>query len=113
MIKNITQSALSETSGLLLREQIEKELTEIADDEVVVLDFTDIQLFSSSFFNVTIGYLIKNYGKEFVDKRIEIKNISDLGQRTYERSYNNAVKQSENVAESVIGEITQKSIEES
>lgn len=113
IIKEITHSALSETSGLLLRNKLEAIISKLNDNDILILDFTDIRLFGSSFFNSSIGFLVKKYGKEFVTQRIKLSNISDLGQKTYDRCYDNAVKQSEKDFETIIGEITQKNIEES
>lgn len=113
IIKEITSSALSEKSGLLLRNAIEDILKGINTNDNIVLDFSDIRLFGSSFFNSSIGFLIKKYGENFIIQKIKLENLSDLGRKTYERSYSNAVKQSQEELENIIGQITQKNIEES
>jgi len=89
-IQNFTRSALSEKSGLQLRKEINDSL-ENNPKEKIVLDFENINLFATPFFNSCIGYFILNNKKDVVDKIIEIQNISDLGTETYTHSYNNAL----------------------
>lgn len=113
IVKEITNSALSEKSGLLLRNAIEDILKRLDDNDNIVLDFSDIRLFGSSFFNSSIGFLIKKYGEAFVIQKIKFDNLSDLGKKTYDRSYDNAIKQSQDELENTIGQITRKNIEES
>lgn len=88
MVSEIIKTALSADDGKKIREIINKEL-EVED--VVTLDFSNITLFATMFFNAFIGYFIMNSKKEIVDKRINIINISELGKKTYEHSYSNAV----------------------
>lgn len=87
-IKDFTDNALSESSGTILRSKI-IELQSKSIEEIK-LDFSDITLFATMFFNASIGFFIINGKKDLID-RMELLNITQLGRRTYQHSYDNAV----------------------
>lgn len=87
-VKEIISNALSESDGLLIRKKI-KELLEISKEKII-LDFSEINLFATPFFNSFIGYFVIQYSPEKVSELIELTNISELGKETYQHSFNNA-----------------------
>lgn len=107
-------NGLTETNGLLLRKAINDKLENIEEDDVIVLNFEDIDLFATPFFNSSIGYFVTFLGKEKFDKTFKLDNISDLGMNTYQLSYDNAVERyNKEKDEEKIGKITKNNIEES
>lgn len=111
-VKELIDNGLSETNGLILRAKI-LEIIQKSEDKVI-LDFSDINLFATPFFNSFIGYFVLQYNPEKVKEIIEIINISDLGKETYIHSYNNAkniyIKNSDTEK---IGKITENTIKNS
>ena len=87
-IKDFTDNALSENSGTVLRSKIIE--LQSKNVEEIKLDFSGITLFTTMFFNASIGFFIINGKKDLIDK-IELLNITQLGKRTYQHSYDNAV----------------------
>lgn len=57
----------------------------------VVVDFTGISIFTTLFFNNVFAKYILKIGPEQYERSFEIQNLSDLGQTTYQHSYDNAV----------------------
>lgn len=87
-IKDISDNALFEDDGVKLR----KEIIDFCDKnshEKIQLDFSDISLFATMFFNAWIGYFVKN-NKTDILNRIETTNISKLGEKTLQHSRDNA-----------------------
>lgn len=98
-VKEIATSALSEAAGTKLRNVILDIFNENADEEIV-LDFSNITLFATMFFNSSIGFLIAK-GYKVVDN-ITIENISRLGLDTLEHSKQNAIKLTQHPEISII-----------
>ena len=57
----------------------------------VVVDFSGISIFTTLFFNNVFAKYILKIGPEQYQAVFEIVNLSDLGQTTYQHSYDNAV----------------------
>ena len=88
VIKDFAKNALSEKAGTMLREKILQAYT-TNQSENIVLDFNEINLFATMFFNASIGYLIKENKDEILEK-IKVQNISTLGEKTKSHSIANA-----------------------
>lgn len=88
-IKEISETALSETDGKILRELILDSIDEIRQ-EGVKLDFEGVHLFATMYFNSSIGFLVLNESPDFVRNKIILSNLSSLGKNTYHYSYENA-----------------------
>ena len=119
MIKKIVVSelftnALTEGNGLILRNKIEEFLKDMSEGDVINVDFSNITLFATPFFNSSIGYFILNLGPEKVSKIITLENISELGTNTYKHSLDNASEiYKKKTDTSSVGNITQNNIENS
>lgn len=87
-VKEIISNGLSENDGLLIRKKIQDLLKQ--SEEKIILDFSEINLFATPFFNSFIGYFVIQYNPEKVSELIELINISELGKETYQHSFNNA-----------------------
>lgn len=86
-IEELCSTALSINDGEILKKEIEKYIVKY---EKIVLDFENITLFASPFFNQSIGYFVtKLTPKVFLEKIVCI-NLTELGDQTYHYSYNNA-----------------------
>ena len=89
MVKDLCQYAIFEQDGIRLREEI---LRYYGKGNTIILDFTDISLFATMFFNASIGWLVLKDGTEVVSDNIIYTNLSDLGQTTWKHSFENAVE---------------------
>jgi len=111
IVKKMFNNALTESNGIKLRNEVE-ELMKRGEKNIVV-DFTDIALFASPFFNAFIGYFLLNYDESVINSQIELINLSSLGEETYEHSYNNAINVlRRKIDTDKVGEITQGNIGE-
>lgn len=88
IIKNFIDNALSIENGEIIKKEIEKLLI---NENTVTLDFTEISLFATPFFNACIGYFIIKLSPDEFNKKIKFINLSTLGEETYNFSYENAV----------------------
>ena len=114
IISELIKNGLTESNGLILREKIEQLIKELPESDTVVLDFKDISLFATPFFNASIGYFILNLGPEKFNKIFKLEQISELGLNTYQHSYENAVEiYNKRTNTDIVGEITKSNIENS
>ena len=108
-VEQITPIAMTEESGMNVR----KKISEILEKQnQVMLDFENVALFATPFFNASIGYFIITLTPEKAAEVIMTKNLTGLGEETYLHSVANARKiheKKENVE--LIGKITAETIE--
>ena len=88
-VSSIITNAFSSDQALKLRDEMDKYLS---NEEEVTLDFTDINKFTTLFFNFSTGYFISTLGRNKYDSLVKVINLSDFGQNTYKNSYNNAIR---------------------
>ncbi len=88
-VSDIITNAFSSEQAALLKEEMKKYLE---NNEKILLDFAGINKYTTLFFNFSTGYFIGKIGKENYDKLVELENLSNLGQSTYQNSYNNAIR---------------------
>lgn len=88
MIKNFSDTALSMATGEKIRNEIS---SAFENYDKVILDFTDISLFATPFFNACIGHFITKLSPKVFNQKISCINLSELGQETYKYSYDNAI----------------------
>lgn len=82
-------NAISMQTGQNLYEIISKPL--ISGEEVEI-DFQDVELFASPFFNASIGYLIKDIKVTDLQQRLKIINLSAVGRQLLNHVISNAIK---------------------
>lgn len=58
--------------------------------EKVVIDFDGITIFTTLFFNTALGKYVMEIGPDEYGKLFELKNLSDVGEVTYQHSLDNA-----------------------
>lgn len=87
-VKNISSLCLGEQDGMKLRQEIEDGLQA---RETVCIDFEEIKMFATPFFNISVGYYIGKLGIEQYEKCIKVINLSIFGESVYKRVYDNAV----------------------
>lgn len=61
-------------------------------DEVVALDFSDVRVFASLFFNAAVGQLLQDYSVEYLREHLKFYHINQLGQETLQQVVDNARK---------------------
>ncbi len=107
---DLVDNGLSEKNGIILRNKI---LEYLEKDDKVTLDFSNITLFATPFFNSFIGYFVLKINPEKTKEKIIITNISELGKDTYNHSYENAVYiYNKKININQIGKITSETINE-
>ena len=89
---NVTQvvgrNAVSMQGGSILHEKIRSALK---DNESIELDFKDIEIFASPFFNASIGLFLKDMEISDLQSKIKLINISDLGKELLNQVIDNAL----------------------
>lgn len=114
IISEIINNGLTENNGLILRNKIETVLKELSVNDTIILDFKNLNLFATPFFNASIGYLVLKLGPENFIKIFKLEEISELGKNTYQHSYENAVEMyNKKTNIEIIGKITKSNIENS
>ncbi|MCD8338250.1 MAG: STAS-like domain-containing protein [Lachnospiraceae bacterium] len=91
-VSSFTKEAASSSKGEILKNYIEKCLKNNVE---VAVDFSGITMFASPFFNSSFASLALTYGFDVISG-IELINISDTGQDTFDSSMENARMLSEN-----------------
>lgn len=86
-IKDIIDMAITEEQGFKLRAEINKI---IENNNKIILDFTGIQLFTTTFFSASIGYFVLKYSPKECKDRFILTNLSKAGTHTYQCSFENA-----------------------
>ena len=86
-IKDITDMAITEEQGFKLRVEINKV---IENHNKIVLDFTGIQLFTTTFFSASIGYYILKLSPKECKDRFILTNLSKAGTHAYQCSFENS-----------------------
>lgn len=83
-----SKMCLSETEGRKLRDLIEGSLKV---NDIVEVDFIDMGLFASPYFNTSFGYLFNLLGPIDYSNRIKVKNLTSVGEKTYNKVMENAL----------------------
>nr|DAQ94556.1 MAG TPA: protein of unknown function DUF4325 [Caudoviricetes sp.] len=63
----------------------------VQNDDKVIVDFENITIFTTLFFNNVFSKYILKIGPDAYSQKFELKNLSELGKTTYQHSFNNAV----------------------
>lgn len=114
IVSELFTNGLTENNGLILRNKIKELLKDISEEDTIIIDFSNITLFATPFFNSSIGYFILNLGPEKVFNLIKLENISELGLSTYTHSVDNASEiYKKKMDPSAVGDITKNNIENS
>lgn len=58
--------------------------------EKVVIDFEGIKIFTTLFFNTSLAKYVMEIGPDEYDKLFDLKNLSEVGDATYQHSLDNA-----------------------
>ena len=72
----VGKNAISMQSGTKLHDVIAQDLLK---GEKVEIDFSEVSLYASPFFNASVGILLKNISIEQLMDRMKIINCSDVG----------------------------------
>lgn len=81
-------NAISIQSGTNLYDKIH---ADIFSGQEVCLDFSEVELFASPFFNASIGRLLKDVELTDLLKRLKINNISQVGRQLLNHVVANAL----------------------
>ena len=86
-IKDITDMAITEEQGFKLRAEINKV---IQNHNKIILDFTEIKLFTTTLFSASIVYFVLKYSPKECKDRFILTNLSKAGTHAYQCSFENA-----------------------
>lgn len=64
----------------------------ISEGDKIVVDFSEITIFTTLFFNNVFAKYILQIGPDEYARQFELRNLSELGETTYKHSYENALK---------------------
>lgn len=81
------ENCMTQQAGQQLYEKIHPELQA---NQPVELDFAGVKRFLSVFFNFAIGQLLRDIKAEDFDRLLSVKNLTPIGQQTYDRVLENA-----------------------
>ena len=70
--------AISMSKGNELYKQI-LQLIQNSEDGKIILDFHNVEIFASPFFNASIGYLLKDYDITFLQNKLHFENLNPVG----------------------------------
>lgn len=104
-VKSIVDMAFSYEDGMKLREKISNALQSNAN---VTVDFSDIYVFTTMFFNACSGHFVFTHSLSWYNEKINVINLSPIGIETHKHSIENAQKRQIEQA----SEITQKTIDD-
>lgn len=62
----------------------------IKKKEKVILDFSEIKIFTTLFFNNVLAKFLVEFGPDRYNEMFEVNNLSDVGKNTYQHSIENA-----------------------
>lgn len=95
MIKNIlvteyTKSGFTQDDAEKIVDVLKVELPKLKDGDTIKFDFSNVKFFTTLFFNVAFTSLLKTMSVEEYSQKIILENLSEVGQRAYEHSFENA-----------------------
>lgn len=93
VVANFLPNAFSNDQAEQLKEKIVEALK---TNDKIVIDFSGITKFTTLFFNFSTSYFLSVMGKEKYDKIFQVINLNELGQSTYNHSYNNCIRDEKN-----------------
>lgn len=64
----------------------------LRQDGRIQIDFSDIKIFTTLFFNIALTKYIVQFGPKEYEDKFEVLNLSEVGQSTYQHSFDNAVE---------------------
>jgi hypothetical protein len=88
-VDSFMKLCLSGKEGKKLRKIIEDNLM---NNESIILDFSNINVFASPFFNLSLGYFVNKFGPDEYYKKIKVTNLSPVGQNTYNQVIENSIE---------------------
>ncbi|MGV4856401.1 STAS-like domain-containing protein [Acetobacter senegalensis] len=80
---DIAPRCLTSSAGMKLLSILHDHLS---NNRRVILDFSDITMFASLFFNNSITKLMPDYPVDIIRKKILVKNLNETGQKALSRS---------------------------
>jgi hypothetical protein len=89
VVDSIGRSALSMAKG---NELYNKIMPILKKGEKITLDFENVEMFATLFFNTSIGRLLKDYRPEELQEKIKFVNLTPVGRELLRRSIKNSAE---------------------
>jgi len=111
LVTEYTNSGFTQDDAEKIVTVLKVELSKLNDGDVIIFDFSNVKFFTTLFFNVAFTSLLNEMSFEEYNKKIMLKNLSEVGQRVYEHSLENAKrfaampKEERETREQIIAEI--------
>lgn len=86
-VSEISVRCLTEEAGVKLLQILKPCLDR---KEIVTLDFRDITMFASLFFNNSLAPLLKDFDPQFLEEHLKMANLNEAGKKSLTRSMENA-----------------------
>ena len=87
LVKNYISTGFSIEDASKLQNVIE---ALISSEEKIVLDFSDVKIFTTLFFNNALTKYVMQLTPQGYDEKFVVLNLSEIGKVTYEHSLSNA-----------------------
>lgn len=84
----IGKNAISMQSGDKIYQLINSNLE---NTESIILDFKNVELFASPFFNAAIGYLLKDMDIKELQAKLKFENLDEIGRNLLNLVISNAL----------------------
>lgn len=111
LVTNYTNSGFTQDDAEKIVTVLKAELPNLSDGDVLSFDFSNVKFFTTLFFNVAFASLLKEMSFEEYSKKIVLENLSEVGERAYKHSLENAKrfaamsKEERETREQIIAEI--------
>lgn len=91
LVRDYIETGFSLDDAEKLNERIEAALSHSSGNDIITIDFNGVKFFTTQFFNNSIGKYVLQMSPSVFDTRFEVIHLSEIGQATFQRSYENAV----------------------
>lgn len=89
-VANYTKSGFSFEDAKKISEVLREGLKNLSENESLCFDFSDVKFFTTLFFNIAFTSLLTEIPLTEYEKKIQIINLSKVGQTAYNHSLENA-----------------------
>lgn len=87
LVKNFIKTGFSAEDADILGKEIE---SLFINKDKIILDFSEVKMFTTLFFNNALAKYLVQIGPEKYAELFEVKNLSEVGEVTYQHSLDNA-----------------------
>ena len=90
VVSDYTKSGFSYEDAKKISEVLKEKLKELSGEDSLCFDFSNVKFFTTLFFNTAFTSLLTKMSLEEYEKKIQLVNLSKVGQTAYNHSLENA-----------------------